>query len=136
MVQGDPGTAQAGDRTWHCPCDAGFAGMLRFQRRAGSRSLLTTSKRELCEAVKVKLKMQWRPQEVRDIRNTCLPRKVACSEQSQPKREANGWKLESIILSEASQVQKAKGRMCSLTCVTQTQYKQHYEKQVTLREER
>jgi hypothetical protein len=50
--------------------------------------------------------------------------------------------LENIILSEVSQVQKAKGPMFSLTCGIQTQYKyntdlykykEYYEKQVMLR---
>jgi hypothetical protein len=38
------------------------------------------------------------------------------------------------ILSEASQIQKAKGHMFSLICGIQTQYKykKYYEKQVTL----
>jgi hypothetical protein len=43
--------------------------------------------------------------------------------------------LENIILSEVRKVQKAKGHRSSLICGIQTQYKykQHYEKQVTLR---
>jgi hypothetical protein len=49
---------------------------------------------------------------------------------------AGKWiELENIILSEVSQVQKAKGHMFSLTCeiYTQYKYKQYYEKQITLR---
>jgi hypothetical protein len=44
--------------------------------------------------------------------------------------------LESIILSEASKVQKSKGHTLPLICGIQTQYeyKQCYEKQVTLRD--
>jgi hypothetical protein len=43
--------------------------------------------------------------------------------------------LENIILSEVSQVQKAKSCMFSLICWVKTQYKykQYYEKQVTLK---
>jgi hypothetical protein len=43
--------------------------------------------------------------------------------------------MENIILSEISQVQKAKVQMFSLICGIQTQYKykQYYEKQVMLR---
>jgi hypothetical protein len=42
---------------------------------------------------------------------------------------------ENIILSEVSQVQKAKGHIFSLICGRQTQYKykQYYEKQATLK---
>jgi hypothetical protein len=49
---------------------------------------------------------------------------------------AGKWmELENIILSEVRKVQKAKGHRSSLLCGIQTQYKykQHYEKQVTLR---
>jgi hypothetical protein len=44
--------------------------------------------------------------------------------------------VENIILSEVSQVQKAKDCIFSIICRIQTQYKykQHYEKQVMLRE--
>jgi hypothetical protein len=46
-------------------------------------------KRVMHEAVKVKSKTQWRPQEVRDARNMeHLLRKVSGHEQSQPRREA------------------------------------------------
>jgi hypothetical protein len=39
--------------------------------------------------MRMKLKMQWRPQEVKDARNMeNMPIKAAGSEQSQPKREA------------------------------------------------
>jgi hypothetical protein len=48
---------------------------------------------------------------------------------------AGKWiELENIILSEVSQVQKAKGHMFSLMWKkTQYKYKQYYEKQVMLR---
>jgi hypothetical protein len=48
---------------------------------------------------------------------------------------ADKWmEQENIILSEVSQVQKAKGHMFSLICGIQTQYKykQYYEKQAML----
>jgi hypothetical protein len=39
--------------------------------------LQATPERALCEAVRIKPKMQWRPQKVRDTNNVeCLPRKV------------------------------------------------------------
>jgi hypothetical protein len=47
---------------------------------------------------------------------------------------AGKWvEVESIMLSEVSQVQTTKGRMLSLICGRQAQYKykQYYEKQVT-----
>jgi hypothetical protein len=45
--------------------------------------------------------------------------------------------LENIVLSEVSQVQKAKGHMFSLICgiLAQYKYKQYYENQVMLRVE-
>jgi hypothetical protein len=49
---------------------------------------------------------------------------------------AGKWmELESITLSEVSQVQKAKGCVFPLICGTQTQhkYKQHYEMQLMLK---
>jgi hypothetical protein len=45
--------------------------------------------RVLCEALRVKPKLQWRPQDVVDVRNMKLfPRKAIGNKFSQPKREA------------------------------------------------
>jgi hypothetical protein len=47
------------------------------------------SQRAMCGDVRVKPKIQWRPQDEGDTRNMeCLPRKAAGNEWSQPKREA------------------------------------------------
>lgn len=70
----------------------------RFQRKAGEvRQYMTSSEalpgppeRTTCEALGVRQKLQWRPQEDEDQRNTeHLPRKVAGNVQGQSKRELN-----------------------------------------------
>jgi hypothetical protein len=77
--------AQAGGRTWYHPCNASFAGMqntrvvgswrhaITFQRTAwnarpcviGFKSLKAVPEIAMCEAMRV----QWRPQDIRDARN-------------------------------------------------------------------
>jgi hypothetical protein len=56
----------------------------RKTRQWVAKSLQSTHKRAMCEAVRVKPKLQWRHQEVRDARN--VKGTSAFSEQSQPKR--------------------------------------------------
>jgi hypothetical protein len=55
----------------------------------GQKSLQAAPERAMLEAVRVKPKLQWRPQDVGIVRNVeCLSRKATGKEWSQPKREA------------------------------------------------
>jgi hypothetical protein len=55
----------------------------------GPESPLVSLETAICKAIVVKLRLQWRPQEVEDVKNVeYLPSKASGSEQNQPKKEA------------------------------------------------
>lgn len=55
----------------------------------GSQSLLGAPKMVMLEDLRLKPKVEWRPQEVRARNVDCLLRKTVGSEQSQPMRESS-----------------------------------------------
>lgn len=89
MIHAVPVIAGGSGRHWHHSCDASFADInnarmiwlyrlpLRFHRKgwkaqqdmAGLKSLQASPERVMCESLRVKLKLQWRIQKVRDSRN-------------------------------------------------------------------
>jgi hypothetical protein len=108
MVQGSPAAVRASRRPWQCPCDAGFAGTQSARAKGSWRlslifqgtvwearqcvaepgSLKAAPERAMCQTVRVKLKSQWRPQEVRDVRDVeYVSKKAAGSGQSLARRE-------------------------------------------------
>lgn len=98
MDQGSPATSHIRSRTWHHPCDIVFFSRIQMQESyrlmqisenvlgvhefcEGVSLLKNTPNQAICDIVRVKPKMQWRPQKVRDVRTVKYPlREVISSE--------------------------------------------------------